>query len=173
MATSDPLRSLSREPVRLTVAGLDVTVPWHPAIDWIEILRYDPGRVVPCLAEDPSDLAVGLAEGTISLTSVETASHDLLEEVTGHRWWTVLKLVYSSASGEILGEMTLSGVDPSQVSIGQWCAAVYRILTRNADEKERLRLEFEMELPPPGYEDAWDDGNDFDALVNLAREYNG
>lgn len=173
MEAPDPLRSLSREPVTLDVDGLELTVPWRPALDWIQVLSRSHIHVAPALAEDAGEVARGLAEGTVSLPSVEAASHQLMEDETGYRWWTALKLVYSSASGGVLGELTLSGVDPSRVSLGQWCAAVYRILTRNADEKERMQLEFELELPPPGYEDAWDDGNDFNALVALAREYNG
>lgn len=171
MAANDPLRSLSREPVTLTVAGHALTFPWHPAADWIEVIRHDPGRLVAELAEDSGDLVIALATGAVSWQAVQEASQKLLGDETGDKWWTVLKLVYSSAQGGVLGELTLSGVDPARVSLGQWCAAVYRVLTRNAEDKDRLRIDFELELPPPGYEDAWDDGNSYDEMVKLAREY--
>lgn len=171
MAANDPLRALSRQPVSLTVAGHPLTIPWHPAADWIEVIRQDPGRLVPELAEDSGDLVIAMALGEVPWSAVQEASQQLLGDETGDKWWTVLKLVYSSAQGGVLGELTLSGVDPARVSLGQWCAAVYRVLTRNAEDKDRLRIDFELELPPPGYEDAWDDGNDYEAMVALAREY--
>ena len=171
MAANDPLRALSREPLSLTVAGYPLVFPWHPALDWIEVIRHDPGRLAAELAEDSGDLVIAMALGDVAWRTVEAASHELLSAETGDKWWTVLKLVYSSAQGGVLGELTLSGVDPARVSLGQWCAAVYRVLTRNAEDKDRLRIDFELELPPPGYEDAWDDGNDYDSMVALAREY--
>ena len=171
MAANDPLRSLSREALSLTVAGYPLTIPWHPAIDWIEVIRHDPGRLVAELAENGSELVIAMALGEVPWRTVQEASQQLLSDETGDKWWTVLKLVYSSAQGGVLGELTLSGIDPARVSLGQWCAAVYRVLTRNAEDKDKLRIDFELEMPPPGYEDAWDDGNSYEAMVALAREY--
>lgn len=171
MAQPDPLRALSREPVSLTVAGHPLVFPWRPAIDWIEVIRHDPGRLVAELAEDSGELVIAMALGDVAWNEVEAASRELLSAETGDKWWTVLKLVYSSASGGVLGELTLSGVDPARVSLGQWCAAVYRVLTRNAEDKDRMRIDFELELPPPGYESSWDDGNDYNAMVEMARQY--
>lgn len=171
MADSDPLRSLSRQPAHVTVHGAELRLQWHPALDWIETLRRDPDLVALALAEQPDAVVLGLVSGTVPRTAVADASHGLLESETGYRWWTALKLAYSSAGGAVLGELTLSGVDPARVSFGQWCSAVYRILTKDADEKGRLKIDFELELPPPGYEEAWDDGNDFAAMVALARQY--
>lgn len=114
---------------------------------------------------------MALALGELSPDTARDAAHELLEAETGQRWWVALKLAYSSATPTVLGELTLSGVDPTRVSFGMWCAAVYRILTRNCDAKEKSKIEFELELPPDGYEEAWDDGNDYEALVEKARRY--
>lgn len=176
MTGTDPLRLLSRGPAYARVGGHELIVPWHPARDWLEAIRHDHRGLVLRLAEDAGDLVAGLADLSVPLSDVEKGSVQLLEEETGRRWWIALKLAYSSAGESVLGELTLSGVDPGQVSIGQWCAAVYRVLTRNCDAKERMKLDFELELPPPGYEDSWDDGNDwsdFNALVAMARENEG
>lgn len=171
MTENDPLRPLSRAPVRVHVGARELTLPWRPALDWIEILRQGPDALAVALCEEPDECVMALATGALSLSAVQSASHALLEAESGKRWWVALKLAYTSATPAVLGELTLSGVDPSRVGFGQWCAAVYRILTRNADAKERMKTDFELELPPPGYEDAWDDGNDFNALVELARQY--
>lgn len=169
--TTDPLRSLSRDPVRLTVHGSELTIRWRSALGWIEALRTGPESLVLSLADQADDLVVGLALGEVPLAEVQEASYQLMADETGRRWWTALKLAYSSAGGDVLGELTLCGVDPATVSFGQWCAATYRVLTRNADERDRLKIDSELELPPPGYEEAWDDGNDFEAMVALARKY--
>lgn len=169
--TPDPFRSLSREPVRLTVHGSELLIRWHPALDWIEAIRTGADSVVLSLADGADELVLGLALGDVPLRAVSKASHELLEEETGYRWWTALKLAASSASGAVLGELTLNGVDPARVSFAQWCSAVYRILTRDKDQKGKLKVDFELELPPPGYEEAWDDGNDYEQMVALARQY--
>jgi hypothetical protein len=162
--------------VRVPVCGHELTIVWHPALDWLEAIRHDHRGLVLRLAEDTEDLVLGMADLSVPLSGVEKASMEFLEEETGRRWWIALKLAYSSAGESVLGELTLCGVDPGRVSFGQWCAAVYRILTRNCDDKERMKLDFELELPPPGYEESWDDGNDwseFNALMDLAREQEG
>lgn len=171
MAENDPLRALSRSPARARVGAHELSLPWHPALDWIEILRQGPDMLAVALADDPDECALELATGVLPLAAVQSASHALMEAECGKRWWVALKLAYTSATPAVLGELTLSGVDPTRVGFGQWCAAVYRILTRNADAKERMKTDFELELPPPGYEEAWDDGNDFAAMVELARQY--
>lgn len=168
---TDPFRSLSREPSRVTVHGVELRLSWHPALDWIEAVRMGTDSVVLSLADNAEELVVALALGEVPLREVSEASHRLLEEETGRKWWVALKLLVSSCGGEILGELTLSGVDPARVSLGQWCAATYRVLTRNAEPRDKMKLDFELELPPSGYEEAWDDGNDFEAMVALARQY--
>lgn len=169
--TDDPLRPLTRHSTSLTVCGIELVVPWRPALVWIEGVRQDPGRLVADLAEDASELAIALASREVSWSEVQEASRQLLADETGDKWWTVLKLIYSSTQGSVLGELTLCGVDPARVSLAQWCAATYRVLTRNAEDKDKMRIDFELELPPPGYEESWDDGNDYEAMVAMAREY--
>jgi|SRR5512134_2131278 hypothetical protein len=171
MVESDPLRALSRSPARARVGAYELNLPWQPAVEWIEILRHGPDMLAVALCDDPDGCALDLATGALPFSAVQSASHTLLEAECGKRWWVALKLAYTSATPAVLGELTLCGVDPSRVGFGQWCAAVYRILTRNADAKERMKTDFELELPPDGYESAWDDGNDFAALNELARQY--
>lgn len=169
--TPDPFRSLSREPVRLTVCGSELLIRWRPALGWLEALRSGPESLALALADQADDLVVGLALGEVPMAEVQDASYQLMADETGRPWWSALRLAYSSVGGDVLGELTLSGVDPSRVSFGQWCSAAYRVLTRNADERDKLKIDSELELPPSGYEEAWDDGNDFEAMVALARKY--
>jgi hypothetical protein len=168
---SDPLRTLAREGSTVTVAGAVLVVPWCSALEWLTVLRRDPSSAVLALADNPDDVTVSLARGDMRWEDLRRASRDALETETGRAWWIALRLAYTSAGESVLGELTLCGVDPARVSLGQWCAAVYRILTRNADAKGKAKVDFELELPPPGEESAWDDGNDFAAMAQLARQY--
>jgi hypothetical protein len=169
MPGSDPFRTLSHEPDAVTLGTTYLELPWRPALDWVEAVRRNPASLALALADEPDEAILALAAGDLTAKALEAASFDLIERHTGMRWWVALKLVGGAADKGLLGELTLSGVDPSRVTFGQWCAATYRILTRNADAKERIKIDFDLDVPPPGYEDAWDDGNDFDALVTRAR----
>lgn len=170
MPASDPFRALSREPDAITLGAAYLEVPWRPALDWLEAVRRNPASLALSLADNPDDAVLSLASGELSARAVEAVSFELIERHSGVRWWVALKLATLSAERGLLGELTLSGVDPARVTFGQWCAATYRILTRDADEKHRMKVDFELDVPPPGYEAAWDDGNDFDALVERARK---
>lgn len=168
---SDGLRSLLRAPAELRVGERTLTVPWAPASVWLDVIDRDPRTCALALAEGAQDIVMGMAFGDVQLAEVERATHTVLEQQTGHKWWVALKLAYTSASPEMLGELTLSNVDPDRVSLGQWCAAVYRVLVRDLDKKQRIKLDFELELPPAGYEEAWDDGNDYAHMLALARKH--
>lgn len=169
------LLPLLRQPVRARVGAHEICVPWHSAQVWLEEISRS-GSLAPLFLSDTGrgEVACELAAGTVSLRQAEDAGNTVLEKITGVRWWVALRLVYTSAGKEFLGELTLSGVDPERVSLGQWCAAVYRILVRDADEKQRAKVEFELELPPQGFEDAWDDDEAYyRAMVEQARQMNG
>lgn len=155
----------------MAIGGRELTIPWAPASAWIDVIDKDHRTAAVALAQEGrEDVAIGMALGEITLAQVERATHEAIEEVTGLRWWIALRLLYASGSTEILGALTLGGVDPDRVGLGQWCAAVYRTLTKGADKKQRMKIEFELEMPPAGYEEAWDDGNDYAAMVELARK---
>ena len=51
---------------------------------------------------------------------------------------------------------------------GEWCAATYALCTKGQDEKGRIRFDFHLSLPPPGYHDEWDDEGDDPAAIMQA-----
>jgi hypothetical protein len=150
------------------VAGTELTVPWRTAREWIVALSSSGHGAILRLAENPDAVVVDLAAGRITIVPVRDATRELLGRLTGRRWFIAEKLAYTGASGEMLGEMVLSGVDPDRVGIGEWCAAVFRVLVRNADAKQRASLDFELSIPPDGEEESWDDGNQFDPAAIAA-----
>lgn len=166
------LSPLINGPVRVTVAGAVLVVPYAPARAWLRALDRHPASAVLDLSEGSRSVVVGLATGAVTAKAVQDATNTAVATLTGQKWWIALRLVYTSSSPDFLGELTLAGVDPDRVSLGQWTAAVYRILTRNADAKERVRIDFELDIPPSGYEDSWDDDADYYArMVAEARKF--
>lgn len=170
--TEGAFRPLLRDPAHVSVGGVSLVVPWAPASVWIRaIARGQDGIALDLAEEGRSDALRALAAGTLSLIDVAKMSHELLAAETGFKWFAAVRLIVTAAGGDVLGEMTLSGVDPERVSVGQWTAAAYRVLTKGRDEKQRLRFDFDLELPPEGYEDEWDDGDaGFAAMAALERK---
>lgn len=163
--TTDPVALVSRAPVRLTVAGVPLLVPYAPAGAWLGRLR-DPFTVAVSMADEASrDRLLDLMLDAGGVTGqLRTASVGLLRQVSGReQWWETVRLAYLGADG-LLGELTLRGVDPWRVSLGQWCAATYTAATRHAKTEDVLKFDAQLGFPPPGFEDEWDDGVDLDAV---------
>lgn len=152
---------LLRDPLIITVAGTKVLIPYRPAAVWAKGLERL-GQLAAVLADDDGrellvDLIIANPSATRELTD---ESLRILGEASGRKWWEAGRLMSTSVSIEVLGRMVLSGVDPWNRSVGEWCAAVYALCVKGQDEKGRLRFDFSLSLPPPGYEDEWDDGID-------------
>lgn len=107
------------------------------------------------------DVAAGRMKGR----ELSEWSHALMLELTGWKWWEVNTLIVTSLTPGVLGRLVLAGVDPGRVTLGQWCAAVWAVLTEHADAKQAERLKTELSLPPEGYEDAWDDDEEYYAAM--------
>lgn len=149
---------LSRDPLTITVAGTRIDLPYRPAAVWAAGLERL-GQLVAALADDEGrELLVDLVIGNPgSVQELRSESLRVLEEASGRRWWVAGRLISTSVSPEVLGRLVLAGVDPWNRSVGEWCAATYALCVKGHDEKGRLRFDFSLEVPPPGYEDAWDD----------------
>lgn len=99
---------------------------------------------------------------------MQAESRRILAEQTGRKWWEAGRLLATSEAPEVLGRMTLSGIDPWTVSVGQWCAAVYALCTQHQDQQGRLKFDFSLSIPPRGFEDEWDDGSDDSDQIEAA-----
>lgn len=163
--TSD-FAAFLRTPLTVTVSGRTVRVPFHPAAEWA--LALDKLDVLAIRLASPEDRdAISELVFTHSgvVDEIRDESLRLLSEATGRKWWEAGRLLSTSAAPEVLGHLVLAGVDPWQRTVGEWCAAVYALCVKNRDEKERMKFDFTLSLPPAGYEDEWDDGDiDLDAV---------
>lgn len=149
---------LSRGPVTVTVAGTRILLPYRPAAVWATGLDRL-GSLAAHLAEpeDRERLADLLLEHPQAAADLKLESLRILGEMGGRKWWEVGRLISTSVSTEVLGRMVLAGADAWSRSVGEWVAAVYALCVKGQDEKGRLRFDFSLSLPPPGYEDEWDD----------------
>lgn len=151
------LSPLARGPVPVEIGGRAFDLAWRPAAEWTTVrAEMDVVRFL----EDADRVTIGrmVVDGQVTSDNVVSAVHKVLEAVTGRRWWEGHQLLLMSVQPEALGHLTLAGVDPWQRSAYEWCAATYALYTRNSDEQGRLRFDFQLSLPPPGYEDAWGEG---------------
>lgn len=122
--------------------------------------------------EDRRELIRDVASGRMNGEELAGWSHKLAEALTGWKWWEVNTLLVTSGSRGVLGRLTLAGIDPDGVTLGQWCSSVWAVLTENLDAKGVQRLETELSLPPEGYEAAWDDDEEYyQAMLAQAGQF--
>jgi hypothetical protein len=71
---------------------------------------------------------------------------------SGRDWWWSLNLVRKALAGwpYINGRLLLSGVDCHRTPFPDWLDACYMMLWSGVDEKERIKLDLELSLPPAG-----------------------
>ena len=50
---------------------------------------------------------------------------------------------------------------------------MYAVATKDADDTGRIRFEMQLAFPPSGFEDRWDDGEDYDQMVAGFRDLPG
>lgn len=167
----------SRAPYSLLVGPLSYTLEYRPAGDWVPLLAE--GEVFRWVlsmldTKQAAALAHALAVQQVSAEDLKQGVLKLICDATGYgQWWGPIRLCALSDSRDGAGYLTLQGVDPWRVSIAQWCAAVYTLYTQHADEKGKFKFDAHLATPPPGYETAWDDGSDFDMMVQASRSLPG
>lgn len=145
-------------------------LPWRPAAEWVSHL--DHLHVLAARLADQegrNTLARTIARNPAAAEELKDESLRILTEATGRKWWESGRLLATSADTEVLGRLVLAGVDPWQRSAGEWAAAVYALCLKDQDQKGRDKFEFTLSLPPPGYEEQWDDG--LPDLDELAAQY--
>ena len=166
---------LLRDPLTVTVAGVRFLLPYRPAAVWTTAMAC-PEALASLLAEpaDRDRMADLVLEHARGREDLKRESLRLLSEVTGRKWWEAARLLNTSVSPETLGRLVLSGVDAWSRSAGEWCAAVDALHVKGQDEKGRLRFDFSLSIPPPDYEDEWDDdGVDPEAAMAAIAQMTG
>ena len=168
----------ARDPLGVDLKGLHVRVDWAPADRWIECTTSSAGLIgilTGLTDEETGDrLVERVLDGAVSPEEVASAAYGLIGQAVPYRWWKTVRLLALSTRDDIAGHLTLEGVDPRRLTVAQWCAAVYVLVTRNADGKERFKVDVAFDDPPAGVVDNdWMNEEDFNAMVAQARSVPG
>lgn len=135
------------------------TIPPRPASDWLLPVAADSYLdIVPGLLEDPTALDDQLAEGDLG-DECRDAARAAVTAAAGCPWWTARRLAGFVAGSWIGGELTLRGVDPTQLSLASYLAAVYRLATKHMEEAKKSALDMQLDQPPTEVppEEWWDE----------------
>lgn len=150
----DARASLGVWPVDVVVGGSVFRIEPQPALYWIlHILDNDFfGMLVDGLSSEDNDrLEESLMYGEITMEDCSRAVREALAAVSGTFWWSAVRLVVAgNQSAMIAGELSLARLDLSTMPFASYIAAVYTICVRNADDKQRKKLDMEIEATPPG-----------------------
>jgi len=70
----------------------------------------------------------------------------------GRDWWWTVNLITKALGGwpYINGKLLLQGVDSRRLPLPDWLDACYMMLWSNSDEKERIKLDTQLSMPPRG-----------------------
>jgi hypothetical protein len=143
--------------VDVTLGGVVYTVPALPAADWLAAIVGEPGAILPGLLphDDQREIHRRVLRGQLDLEEVNGAWRELLGVACGRTWWSASRLCMSASDPDawpvVHGRLLTSSIDLDVVSVGALCNALFFMMLNNcADDEERHRVRFELELPPPG-----------------------
>lgn len=150
----DARAALSVWPVDVVIGGSVFKIGPQPALYWIlHILDDDMfGVITDGISIDDCDrIEDGLLYGDLRMEDCIKAAHEAIAVVSGTYWWSAVKLVATANQrADIFGEICLAKMDPGQISLGAYVSSIYAICIRNADDKQRKKLNMEIESAPPG-----------------------
>lgn len=145
--------SITARSVVVEASGVRFTIPPKNASSWILALASeDPiTAVFPGLlsSEDYDTVIDMLADELMEVTDIRSASFKATSEASGMKWWEALRLVGMADSSDVMGSLTLKGVDPAAIPFGRWCSAVFALAISGLEEKERAKWESKLSFPPP------------------------
>lgn len=168
------------QPFPVTVRGVEFQFPSVPASQWLDAFSHPTFHLIVFRMMDAEQTGVfldALDSGRLDVEDYEKLANAALTEASGRPWWETWKLmsavVNQESGGRLLGTLVLEGVDASSITLAAWCAAVWALLTRNADTAQLMKLEMQISMPPPGVEDDEWDNDDFDAVAARMRSIPG
>lgn len=150
---SNGLAAMRCWPVNVELGGEVYTIPAQPAIVWlVPMVDQDWLGIVPGLLRvDGDEVDEQLSNATITVSDCELAAKDAISAATGMTWWAAVRLALAVAeTPEVVGELVLHQVDASVVSVGALLQAVYRMMVRDADKKQRTKIDHDLMSVPPG-----------------------
>ena len=154
----DPVASMRIWGGTVLLGDKTFRVPALDAASWLEVLlaeTQDLEQIFPgfCGPEAVLDVNQMLLIGQVGPEDLEKSILDLLEEVSGRRWWITIRLCYAlrrnwESAG---GELARHGVTPFHVPLSYWLDAAYTTMIRLILEgqKPKIAEDFTRALTTP------------------------
>lgn len=127
------------------------------AIDWVGAVGFDldglAGVFPGSIGDDDVDAMYHLSLSDPDIDRRwRNAARVAVGRGGGRDWWWCVNLIRKSLGGwpYINGRLLLSGVDARKLPLPDWLDACYMLLWSGCDEKERIKLDLELSLPPAG-----------------------
>lgn len=159
-ANPDPVASMRIWGADVQLGGQTFHVPAADAATWLQVLLakdvvYE--DLFPAMAGDEAILAVNqmLLVGHVGVEDLERAILDLVEEVSGRRWWITLRMCFSLRQSweSVGGELARHGVTPFGVPLSYWLDAAYStavdIILRGPKPKQAQEWTRALTTAPP------------------------
>lgn len=165
-------------PVTVDLGGTSYRIAPYPAIRWVvPIVDDDWFGIVPGML-DPTDRGVddALDAGAVTHEECVRAARDAVGVAAGVPWWSAVRLVQSVVSApDVTGELLMCGIDAQVVSLGALVQAAYRVFTRDADKKQRAKIDRDIEMVPPELTlaDRWEPGVEASGFEAMMRQRGG
>jgi hypothetical protein len=155
----DPIQSLCPFSVIVDVCGRDMEIPPLPAADWLAVLmveNLDLDNIFPgFLSPEDEDLVDDLlTTGQLDMDEYEDILLSVIETASARDWWVTFRLVeMARTSWDVLGaELTLRGVDATQVSLAAWLDVVLILALQAMDPQKTQMFTMKLQAPPPEVE---------------------
>lgn len=161
MAGSDFLASIAPWPIdNIWIGDRAFSIPALNADRWLEILlqpQISLWAILPGLLaeEDADDYITDLMVlGQVDRDEYEELCWEVIGIAAGREWWTALHLL-NNAKAEahapiVRGELVLSGVDATRISLSAFLDALYMIFIRQMSEQNRQRFDMLISKAPAG-----------------------
>lgn len=175
----DPAAVIRCRSVHVSVGGVDYRIAARGAGDWMMAIldqgwadivpgMLDAGPVLDRLYDD-------LTDGTVSTSDCEKAAQEALSAIAGVPFWVAVKLIHAaSRDPAAIGELRLSGVDLGTAPLGAVVAGLYRIYTRDREQKDITKFDAELMRMPPGMmAERYDEQAASDAFEQAYRQRGG
>jgi len=151
----DPVQSLCPFSVVVAVGDQDVEIPALPASDWLAVLMTENinlDDIFPGLldSEDTDYVEDLITSGDLGIEEYEDILLTVLETVSARSWWVTIRLIETArTSWDNLGaELTLRGVDATQVSLSSWLDVLLLTIIKSMDPKDVQMWCLRLEAPP-------------------------
>ena len=150
----DARAALSVWPVDVVLGGSVFRIGPQPALYWILHILDDDlfGMVLDGVSVSDYDrIEDEILYGKLTMENCAKAAREAISAVSGTYWWSAIKLVATANQrADVYGELCLARIDPGHISLAAYVSSVYAILIRNADDKQRRKINMEVESAPPG-----------------------